>query len=279
VGTTRAYLDAGGETHVFYDHFACGQATESDVWEIAEEGPIQLSVSLGGNGSGTVTSSPPGIACGSDCTEIYDPGTGVTLTATPEGNGVFAGWSGACTGTSTTCTLTMNGPRSVTATFTNKPLLTVTKAGDGGGTVTSSPPGIVCGADCTEPYNQGTTVTLAATPNSTSTFAGWSGACGGTGPCTVTMNASQSVTATFTAVDQVLTVTVNGQGTVTSDVGSIDCPDTSCAASYPPGTMVTLMAEPGPGQTTVDWGGDCAGTVPVCSLTMDSNKSVTATFS
>ena len=81
VGTTRAYLDAGGETHVLYDHFACGQATESDVWEIVEEAPIQLSVTV--QGAGDVTSTPAGISCGSDCSETYDVVTGVTLTATP----------------------------------------------------------------------------------------------------------------------------------------------------------------------------------------------------
>ena len=68
-----------------------------------------------------MTSSPPGIDCGDDCTETYEPGTGVTLTADPKGHAEFAGWSGACTGTDETCTLTMNGPRSVIATFTNDP--------------------------------------------------------------------------------------------------------------------------------------------------------------
>jgi hypothetical protein len=202
VGTTRAYLDAGGETHVLYDHFACGQATESDVWEIAEEGPIQLSVSVAGNGSGTVTSTPPGIACGSDCTEIYDLVTGVTLTAVPEGNAVFAGWSGACTGTSTNCTLTMDRSRSVTATFAAGPQqLSVTIEGGGSGTVTSVPDGINCTVGtCTATYPLGTPVTLTATPDPGSTFGGWIGCTDlGTDPlsCPVTMSGPKSVTATF----------------------------------------------------------------------------------
>jgi hypothetical protein len=77
------------------------------------------------------------------------------------------------------------------------PILSVTKSGTGIGTVTSNPGGINCGSDCREGYNPGTVVTLTATPTLGSAFAGWSGACSGTGQCSVTMNADQTVTATF----------------------------------------------------------------------------------
>jgi hypothetical protein len=76
------------------------------------------------------------------------------------------------------------------------PNLSITKAGTGAGTVTSSPAGINCGADCSEPYTSGTVVTLTAAPATGSTFAGWSGDT----DCTdgsVTMNASKTCTATF----------------------------------------------------------------------------------
>ncbi len=76
--------------------------------------------------------------------------------------------------------------------------LTVSKSGTGSGTVTSNPSGIDCGSDCSETYNQGTGVTLTATPASGSTFSGWSGACSGTGPCQVTINGPIAVTASFT---------------------------------------------------------------------------------
>ena len=55
-----------------------------------------LTVSLTGNGSGSVTSHPAGIGCGADCSEAYDPGTRVTVTATPGSVSVFLGWGGAC---------------------------------------------------------------------------------------------------------------------------------------------------------------------------------------
>ena len=78
--------------------------------------------------------------------------------------------------------------------------LTVTKGGDGNGTVTSSPTGIKCGADCTEAYLQGKKVTLKAKADSDSTFTGWTGGvCSGTGSCTVIMNSDFTVNSTFTA--------------------------------------------------------------------------------
>ncbi len=79
----------------------------------------------------------------------------------------------------------------------NNYTLTVTKAGTGSGTVTSSPSGINCGSTCGAGYAIGTSVTLTGTAASGSTFGGWSGACSGTGACTVPMTAARSVTATF----------------------------------------------------------------------------------
>jgi hypothetical protein len=278
IGATSVHLEADGSTMVLYDHFACREAAESDAWKIGEDLTPRLTVTVEGDAKGTVTSSPAGITCGTDCTETYELVTGVTLTAHPEGSAAFAGWSGACTGTALTCTLTMDRSRSVTATFTNKPVLTVVPAGNGHGTVTSTPAGIDCGADCNEPYNQGTSVKLTATPDSTSTFAGWSGACGGTGSCTVMMNASQSVTASFDPEPQQLSVTIegDGSGTVTSDPPGINCSVGTCTATYAPGTPVTLTATPDFPSAFQGWSA-CSGT-DECVVTMSAPQSVIATF-
>lgn len=75
-----------------------------------------LTVSLSGNGTGTVTSSPEGINCGTTCSTSIANGTSVTLTATPPYGSIFAGWSGACSGTGS-CVITMNNTQSVSATF------------------------------------------------------------------------------------------------------------------------------------------------------------------
>ncbi|MGR0481756.1 MAG: InlB B-repeat-containing protein [Candidatus Electronema sp. V4] len=78
-------------------------------------------------------------------------------------------------------------------------VLTVSKNGTGSGAVTSNPPGISCGSTCGASFTAGQSVTLTAAAASGSTFAGWSGACSGTGSCTVTMDADKSATASFTA--------------------------------------------------------------------------------
>jgi hypothetical protein len=175
------------------------------------------------NGNGSVSSNPAGISnCTGTCAANYPTGTEVTLTANAAGGSTFAGWGGYCYGSSTSCVVSMGAARSVTATFTGSATgpytLTVTKAGTGSGTVTSSPTGISCGSTCSKSYASGTVVTLTASPAGGSTFAGWGGACGAAGSCTVSMSAARSVTATFT-----LTVTPPGNtGSLIVAPGGID---------------------------------------------------------
>jgi len=80
-----------------------------------------LTVNKTGLGSGTVTSNPPGINCGPDCSESYVIDTVVTLTATPNLLNVFTGWSGCDAVSDTTCTVTMSSARSVAAGFLGVP--------------------------------------------------------------------------------------------------------------------------------------------------------------
>ncbi len=90
-------------------------------------------------------------------------------------------------------------PLSCSASAPTQYRLSVAVLGSGTGVVTSSPAGINCGADCTEDYATGASVTLTATPASGSTFTGWGNGCSGTATiCTVTMSAARTVTATFT---------------------------------------------------------------------------------
>src|SRR5262249_39735853 len=130
-----------------------------------------LAVSKAGTGSGTVTSSPAGITCGSICTANYAGGQQVTLTASASAGSAFAGWGGACAGAGP-CVVTMSANTAVTATFTPSMTLTVSKAGTGSGTVTSSPAGIACGSTCTARYASGQQVTLTPSASTGSAFAG-----------------------------------------------------------------------------------------------------------
>ena len=115
----------------------------------------------------------------------------------------------------------------------------------GSGTVTSNPAGISCPSTCSHTFTGGSQVTLTPTPASGWAFSSWGGACSGSGGCTVTMNAAESVTATFVQ-DVTLSVSVTGSGTVTSSPAGINCPST-CSANFAPGTQVTLTATPANG--------------------------------
>jgi hypothetical protein len=157
-----------------------------------------LTVARAGTGSGTVTSAPAGIDCGATCAVSFPVGSSVGLTATPADGSAFTGWSGDCSGAAA-CTVTMDTGRNVTATFATIPLyaLSVTKSGPGTGTVASSPAGIDCGAACSASFRSGTLVTLTASPKGGFVFSGWSGACSGTGVCSLTLSAAASVDAKF----------------------------------------------------------------------------------
>src|SRR5262249_10241585 len=148
----------------------------------------------------------------------------------------------------------------------------------GSGTVTTTDHDINCPGLCANAYPVGAPVTLTASAMPGWTFAGWSEACSGTGPCTVTMTQDQSVLATFTRNPDVynLAVTPSGAGTVTTADGFISCPGT-CSHTYAAGSPVTLIDHPGPGGMFLGWGGACSGTSP-CNLTITQDLSVTATF-
>jgi List-Bact-rpt repeat protein len=257
-------------------HVYVSDMPNGKVWNYAASTAQTLTVTKTGAGTGSVTSSPPGIACGATCAADFGEGSTVVLSAVSTPDSAFTGWSGACTGTGA-CSVTMDAAKSVTANFGPGKTLSVTKTGAGAGSVTSSPPGIACGATCAAGYNEGAVVTLTAAAPSGSRFAGWSGACGGTGTCVVTMDAAKSVTASFVPA-KTLTVAKSGTGagTVSSDPVGVDCGPT-CAVGYDEGTVVTLTAVASSGSRFTGWSGACTGS-GACSVTMDAAKSVTADF-
>jgi uncharacterized repeat protein (TIGR01451 family) len=159
-----------------------------------------VTVTRAGTGSGTVTSSPAGISCGAACSGQFANGIAFALTATPGVGSDFTGWSGGgCAGTGL-CTFVLNGAKAITATFTlQKRKLTVTKKGNGRGSVTSSPGGIGCPAACLAQFFYGTLVKLTAKPTATSVFSGWGGACTGKSTCSLSMTTDRAATATFRA--------------------------------------------------------------------------------
>ena len=250
-----------------------------------------LTVQTGG-GPGTVTSTPSGILCGASCRGNFAAGTTVTLLAAPDPGAEFTGWrGGGCTGTGT-CTVNLGQDTTLEATFklaagttsstattattvTPVPTYVLGVQKQGKGRVVGTP-AIDCGSSCRAPLGSGTTVTLTATPDKGSRFAGWQGGgCSGTGHCTVTMTKDQSVTAVFEM--PTLTVEVNGPGSVTTSTsGEVTC-STSCKYDFPEGTIVTLRANSGQAYF-VAWAGACTGGFPECVLTLSQDMTVSAQF-
>ncbi len=236
-----------------------------------------LTVTLGGDGSGKVTSADGEIVCPGSCSNSFPSDTTETLTATASSGSTFVGWSGGgCSGTGD-CTVAMSSDQNVSASFAKNPTLSVGLGGAGAGSVSSGDGTIVCPSACDAAFTPGATVTLTAAAASGSTFTGWSGGgCSGTGTCTVTMSGDQSVTANF-ALNPRLTVLLGGGGAGAVTGPAISCAPT-CSATYAPGTVVTLTANPAAGSTFSGWSGaGCTGT-GTCSVTMGSDQTVTASF-
>lgn len=217
-----------------------------------------LTVSKSGTGIGTITSSPAGINCGTDCAESYASGASVTLTASPAGGSTFGGWSGACTGTGA-CTVSMTAVKSVAATFSiveiqlpgGLPTQSLSISKTGTGTVTSSPAGIDCGTDCSESFNAGSSVILTAAPSAGYAFSSWSGVCSGTSAtCTVTMDSAgtlppKGATASFAPAVAVNTpITVYGVGETVSIIAIGTLPKLKQIAIYVDGALAKTCNNP-----------------------------------
>jgi uncharacterized repeat protein (TIGR02543 family) len=155
----------------------------------------------------------------------------------------------------------MDGNKTVTATFAVN-TYTLTVALVGSGSVAKSPD--------RASYDHGTSVQLTAVPATGWHFTGWSGdLSGNTNPTTIVMNSDKTVTATFTQNQYTLTANVTGSGSVTRN------PD---LATYTYGTSVQLTAVPATGWHFTGWSGDLSGNTNPTTIVMNSDKTVTATF-
>ncbi len=201
--------------------------------------------------NGTVTKSP-------DSTS-YSSGETVTLQATPNTGYHFVNWSGDATDTNSSVAITMNSNKSATANFAiNTYTLNVTATN-----------GSVSKTLDKSSYNYGDTVTLGATANTGYHFSSWSGDASGTSSSTtITMNANKTVIANFAINTYTLNVTAtNGSVSKMLDKNS-----------YNYGESVTLAATANTGYHFSNWSGDASGINSTTTVTMTSNKSVTANF-
>jgi List-Bact-rpt repeat protein len=170
--------------------------------------PAPHTLTVGAPANGSVTSSPAGIDCPGDCSEVFPGGQVVTLTPQANVGYEFTGWTGDCY--DSPCTLTMDADHAATPHF-GIPQETLTVSVDSGqGRVTSTPDGIDCEqtsggiiGNCSAQFDLGTSVTLSAlSPNPNPDFwifDSWGGDCSSqfTSQCTVSMSQSRSVSVAF----------------------------------------------------------------------------------
>lgn len=277
-------------------------------WLGSSSAPSTRTLTVTRSGSGTVSSSPNGISCGSDCSEAFANGTVVTLTATPSAGSSLLAWTGACTGSASTCVVTMNATQAVQATFvtglrngvavpslqgsgtaedfyaldlpsgaTNLRITTTGGAGDVDLYVRRGQVPTRDVYDCASTsYTTLETCSIVA-PVTGSTYylllAGFGSGYSGV-----------SLTASYTLANTTYNLTVNrtgtGTGSVTSTPIGINC-GSDCSESYASGTSVTLVATAASGSTFAGWTGTCTsggGNSNFCTLNLDAAKFVTATF-
>ncbi|MFM8858416.1 MAG: InlB B-repeat-containing protein [Actinomycetota bacterium] len=238
------------------------------------EPSVDLTVTKSGPGSGSVVWSTNGLDCDSPCTRGFHAGTEVTLTATAQSGSIFRGWSGGgCSGSESTCTVTLDEATAVEAQFGVPFTLSVLKSGSG--TVWSSG-SISCGSQCSATFSEETTVTLTAIPTNGYLLLNWSEpSCGSETTCEVNVSASKTVTARFAPIVNLTISTTGGEGAGTVSVNGTDCSGV-CVFPFPRGSVVSLVASPSGKFTT--WTGRCRGSSPACSVSMSLSTFATAAF-
>jgi len=136
--------------------------------------------------------------------------------------------------------------------------------------IANPPVGGSVAANNNGPYHYGDVVQLTATANSGWSFSGWSGdASGSTSPTSISINGTNTVTATFTQNEYALTLNIVGGGSVSK------LPD---QATYHYGDHVQLLAADASGWTFSEWSGDLTGTTNPSSVVIDETPEVTAAF-
>jgi hypothetical protein len=147
----------------------------------------------------------------------------------------------------------------------------------GAGTVEASQPGGACTATCSTAWETGTALQLAATPGDGQRFVGWQGACSGDGPCQLTLDKAQQVTAVFGPAYVKLSLKISGAGSVRVEEEAQTCRKT-CALDVSAGISVALTAKPAKGWRFVRFTGGCTGMGVRCSGPADAPLGVTAVF-
>ena len=298
--TVVKIIPTASSTHTFGSWRGCDSTSSANVCTVTMTAAKTVSASFTAKptprykltataGSGGSIQCRTGSTSGPivSCTGTFAENTVITITASPGSTHTFGGWTGCGTTSGTTCTVTMTAAKTVIASFTAKPppppatYRLDARAGTGGG--------VACkvgalGVSCRRSFSAGTVVTVTATPNSTHNFGSWTGCDSTSGAtCTVTMNAAKTVRATFTVkptptpppTTYQLDARAGSGGRVACRVSTLAI---SCGISFLPGAVVTITATPNSTHDFGSWTGCDSTNDAVCTVTMNADKTVRATF-
>jgi glucose/arabinose dehydrogenase len=279
-----SWSDGGARVHAI--EASPSQTQYTATYKVVEGPRHSLTVTPAGSGGGTVDAGSGAIAgcskAGGECSGKYDEGSTVTLVADPAPDSALT-WSGCDREpTAEECEVDIpTSDREVTATFALlHRALTIAKPGSGEGTVTCRV-GAGAAGPCASAYDSGTALEVIATPAPHSSaggdvFVGSTGSAQGctSSPCSFTITADTSISATFTPVTHQLKVTAVGDGS-----GSVSCNGLACAPAYREGTTVTLAAGAAAGSRFAGWSGAGCSGAGICTVTLDSPRAVAAEFS
>ena len=191
----------------------------------------------------------------------FASGTSVTVTATANPGYTFANWTenAAIVSNSPAYTFALTANRNLVANFTLNTYTVNVAAPNGSFTITPNQ----------ATYNYGNAVAITATPNAGFVFTGWTGDASGTAnPLTVIIDANKNITANFAAITFTLNVT-STNGVVVKNPN---------LAAYNSGSTVQLTATANSGFTFTGWTGDAISSSNPLTVTMNSNKNITANY-
>jgi hypothetical protein len=257
-GTTMQ-LTAEPEPGYRFDHWSGGATGASNPLSITVDGAKNITAHFIAQCTITTSVSPEGTGTITPVGDTVDIGSVLKYTAQPATGYRFDYWSGDVTGNDNPLIINVDKSKVITAHFKKQYVLTVENEPGDGGTVT--PAG--------GKYDDGANVQLSAEPAPGYRFGSWSGDVTSTSSkVTVSMNMNKTVTANFIA-QYVLLTAVNPEngGTVIPAGGT-----------YDEGTELTLTAYANEGFAFDHWSGDVTGTSKSITITMDSDKNITANF-
>ena len=239
---------------------SCSTSDENDSPTVAKEiTKFALAVNLSPSEGGSVSPDKG----------QYDKGSKVSVTASPNAEFIFVGWTGSAVGSENPISLTMDANKNLTAVF-EKRVYALTVTIEGEGTVDES---IIQAGKSTD-YDSGTVVELIANPGEDYMFVRWSGDHEGTdNPLQLNMDEEKHITAVFEKRQYALNISIEGQGAVAETIVQ-----SGKSTDYVSGTVVELTANPGIGQRFVSWSGDYEGAENPIQLTIDKETNITAVF-